>query len=77
MSATYPSQGDKNCGEEVEYEKEERESFSKYILKQKIKEFHTGKFTKQYIRVYLDFVHLNGVIDNLEYLEYKEELDKE
>jgi hypothetical protein len=61
----------------IEYEKEERESFSKSILKQKIKEFHAGKFTKQYIKVYLDFVHLSGIIDNLEYLEFKEELDKE
>ena len=74
MSATYPSTG---CAEKVEYEREERESFSKSILKQKIKEFHTGKFTEQYIKIYLDFVHVNGVIDNLEYLEYKEQLDKE
>jgi hypothetical protein len=77
MSATYPSSGVLCDKKEVEYERECRESFSKSILKERIKEFYSGKLTKQYVMVYLDFTHLSGVIDNLEYLEYKEKLDKE
>jgi len=42
----------------------------------KIEEYKTGKYSKKYIEVYLDFVHLEGVIDNLQYLELKKELQE-
>lgn len=74
----YPS----NCKEEkmsdmyIE-QTEHRKSFSKSILNLKINEFRAGKYSKHYIETYLDFVHMEGVIDNLTYVEYKEKLSKE
>lgn len=48
--------------------------FSVSILKDKIAEYKSGKYTEKYIRTYLDFVHLEGIIDNLQYLELKKYL---
>ena len=50
--------------------------FSKPGLEEKIKEFQAGKYTRRYIEVYLEFMLLNAMLDNLEYLEYKTTLDK-
>ncbi len=52
-------------------------TFSKLILEEKIKEFQAGKYTRRYVEVYLEFMLLNAMLDNLEYLEYKTTLDKE
>jgi hypothetical protein len=30
-----------------------------------------GKYSKKYMEVYLEFVHMEGVITNIEYLGYK------
>jgi len=51
-------------------------TFSKPGLEEKIKEFHAGKYTRKYIETYLDFMVMNAMLDNLEYLEYKVSLDK-
>lgn len=50
--------------------------FSKPDLEEKIKQFHLGKYTRKYMEVYLDFMVMNAMLDNLEYLEYKVSLDK-
>lgn len=52
-------------------------TFSKPSLDEKIKEFLAGKYTRKYIETYLDFMVMNAMLDNLEYLEYKVSLDKE
>jgi hypothetical protein len=48
--------------------------FSKGILKEKIKQFKLGKYTEKYIKTYLDFILMEGIIDNLEYLEFLKEI---
>jgi hypothetical protein len=67
------------CEEKLdrEWEQEYRESFSKSILRQRIAEFQGGKYTKRYMETYLDFVHMSGMISNLDYLEFKAILMKE
>lgn len=52
-------------------------SLSKQNFEQILKEFATGKYTLRYVQIYLEFMVLNAVIDNLEYLEYKQLLSKE
>jgi len=52
-------------------------TFSKEMLADKIKQFHAGKYTRKYMEIYLDFMVMNAMLDNLEYLEYKVSLDKE
>jgi hypothetical protein len=52
-------------------------TFSKVDLDEKIKQFHAGKYTRKYMEVYLDFMVMNAMLDNLEFLEYKVALDKE
>lgn len=67
-------------GEEAktqEWEPEFRETFSKGILKMHLQEYHAGKYTKRYIEAYLEFMHLSGHINNLEYLEFKNVLLRE
>lgn len=54
-----------------EYEKRVEKVFSRSIAQSKIDEYKVGKYTKKYIEAYIDFVHLEGVIDNLEFLEFK------
>ena len=51
-------------------------TFSKSGLEEKLKEFQAGKYTRKYIETYLDFMVMNAMLDNLEYLEYKASLDK-
>jgi len=72
---TYPptANGNKLCEEDrkVEWEQEFRETFSKSILKLRIAEYVGGKYTKRYIQTYLDFMVLSGMVNNLEYLEFK------
>ena len=52
-------------------------TFSKESLENVITEFRTGKYTRRYVEVYLEFMVLNALLNNLEYLEYKVSLDKE
>ncbi len=59
-----------------EYEPEFRECFSKSMLRLRLKEFWGGKVTQKYVETYLDFMHLSGMIDNLEFLEYKNALTR-
>ena len=47
---------------------------SKSILKEKVKQFKLGKYTDKYIRTYLEFILMGGIIDNLEYLEHLKEI---
>ncbi len=61
----------------IEVERSYNHNFSKSILEQKIKEYKAEKYTKKYIQTYLEFMFLNGMIDNLGYLEYKNVLAKE
>ena len=61
-----PYKLEKNCHKE----------FSRSILKHKIEEFKAGKYSQRYIETYLDFVHLEGIIDNLHYLECKKQLQE-
>lgn len=48
--------------------------FSPSILNEKLEEYKAGKYTDKYIRTYLDFVHLEGIIDNIQYLELRKGL---
>lgn len=68
----------KSCEEDkkVEHEPEFYENFSKVILRRRFNEYWGGKYTERYILTYLEFMHLSGMIDNLEYLEFKNALDK-
>jgi hypothetical protein len=59
---------------EVTYEKEYRKTFSKSMIKDKIEQFKLGKYTDKYIRTYLEFVLMEGIIDNLTYLEHLKEI---
>lgn len=52
-------------------------TFSKEVLEYKIEQFRAGKYTYKYMEVYLEFMLMNALLDNLEYLEYKLSLDKE
>lgn len=54
-----------------EYDPTFSEHFSKNTLKLKIAEYFGGKYTPKYIQNYLEFMHINGMITNLDYLEYK------
>jgi hypothetical protein len=65
-----------DCKQTEEYTPEYRETFSKNILKQRINEFEGGKYTRRYMETYLDFVHMSGMISNLDYLEFKGILKK-
>jgi len=58
-------------------EKHYNESFSKSILERHFEEYSAGKYTTKYMEVYLNFMHLSGYINNLEYLEYQPRLVKE
>lgn len=58
-------------------EKHYNESFSRSILVRRFQEYKAGKYTTKYMEVYLNFLHLSGYIDNLEYLEYQPQLVKE
>jgi hypothetical protein len=51
-------------------------SFSKDTLGQVFEELKRGKYTRRYIEVYLDFMFLNSMLNNLEYLEYKTKLEE-
>jgi hypothetical protein len=64
-----------NLLRKVEEEAMYTKHFSKSILNTKIEEFNAGKYTKRYIQTYLDFTHLEGIIDNLQYLEFKSKLE--
>lgn len=61
-------------GEDAICEQEFRESFSKSLLNMRFKEFDGGKITKRYLETYLEFMHLSGMISNLDYLDYKNKL---
>lgn len=50
------------------------EKFSRDILETRMLEFKSGKYTKRYIEAYIEFMVLSGMVSNLEYLEYKNEL---
>jgi hypothetical protein len=52
------------------------ENFSKSILRMRLQEYFSGKYTQRYIETYLEFVHLSGMINNLDYLEFKNILIK-
>ncbi len=56
---------------EFVYEPEFRETFSKPTLKLRVQEFRAGKYTKRYIEAYLEFMVLSGMVNNLDYLEFK------
>ena len=58
-------------------EKHYNESFSRSILARHFEEYKAGKYTTKYMEAYLNFMHLSGYIDNLEYLEYQQKLVKE
>ena len=77
---TYPPNAKSSCPEEdakkPEWEPEFRETFSKSILNMRLKEYWGGKSTQRYIETYLDFMHLSGMLDNLEWLEYKNALGR-
>lgn len=77
-SQTVPGGNLKSCESDrkIEQEPEFFESFSKGILRRRLNEYWSGKYTQKYIEVYLEFIHLSGMIDNLEYLEFKNALDK-
>jgi hypothetical protein len=81
-TGVYPSPpGIKSPGEdskmESSWEPEYRETFSKGMLKMRMQEYQGGKYTKRYIDAYLEFMHLSGMISNLDYLEFKNILLKE
>lgn len=59
-----------------EWEPEFRETFSKGMLKMKLREYWGGKITQRYVETYLEFMHLSGHIDNLEFLEFKNALTR-
>lgn len=46
------------------------------ILKDKIEEYKAGKYTEKYMRTYLDFVHLEGIVDNLQYFDFKKQIEE-
>lgn len=52
-------------------------TFSKDTLDGIFKGLKAEKYTRRYAEVYLEFMFLNSMLDNLEYLEYKAALDKE
>jgi hypothetical protein len=52
-------------------------TFSKQNLEQLFREFQSGKYTRRYMEVYLEFMVLNAMLDNLTYLEYKQLMSKE
>jgi len=70
---TYPGE-DKACEPE---DPQFMEYFSRGLLKTRMIEFRAGKFTKRYVEAYLEFMHLSGMVSNLEYLEYKSTLSEE
>lgn len=61
-------------GQDAECEQEFRETFSKHRLIMCFKEYSGGKITKRYLETYLEFMHLSGMISNLDYLDYKNKL---
>ena len=65
--------------EDVKCEPEKcyNESFSKSILLEKLVQYYAGKYTKRYIDTYLEFCHLSGYLNNLDYLDIKEKMSKE
>lgn len=75
---SYPGETDKCTEEGKSYPegwfKEHVKTFSKAMVDAKIQEYKNGKFSKKYIETYIDFAHFEGVIDNLKYMEYKNEL---
>lgn len=71
---SYPEDCDKS---DKEWEPEFRETFSKGTLRMGIQGYHAGKYTQRFIEVYLEFMHLSGYINNLEYLEFKNKIIKE
>lgn len=54
-----------------EYDRTFQEYFSKGNLKLKIAEYFGGKYTERYIQNYIEFMVINGMLSNLEYLEFK------
>jgi hypothetical protein len=83
MTATVPNAktliayppSDADCDlKQPEYDQKFEKVLSKGILRKKIEEFENGKYSKKYIDTYLEFVHLEGVITNLEYLQFREQL---
>lgn len=56
--------------QEIQY----HENFSNEILKEHFMGYQSGKYTKKYMEVYLEFYHLSGYLSNLDYLEYKVKL---
>src|ERR1035437_6636011 len=71
---SYPGEDVK---QEREWEPEYRETFSKGMLRMRMQEYQGGKYTKRYIDAYLEFMHLSGMINNLDYLQFKNILLKE
>jgi hypothetical protein len=71
---TYPGE---DLKPEREWEPEFVERFSKSLLRMRLQEFYGGKYTRRYIESYLDFMHLSGMVNNLEYLEFKNMLSAE
>ena len=65
------------CDKDSDYDPEIHMGFSKGSLKRKMLEYKAGKYTKRYIETYLEFMHLNGIVDNLDYLEFKTLLTQE
>ena len=43
----------------------------------RMQEYFGGKYTKKYIDTYLEFMVLSGMVNNLEYLEFKGMLARE
>ena len=72
-----PSYPGEDLKPEKEWEPEFRETFSKGILKMRMQEYFGGKYTKKYIDTYLEFMVLSGMVNNLEYLEFKGILARE
>lgn len=60
----------------IQPEKEHRIFITNSITEEKIKQFKLGKYTEKYIKTYLDFILLEGIIDNLQYLEYLKEIEE-
>jgi hypothetical protein len=77
MNANYPTQNS-STGQGIYKESENKyvpektyeKYFSNSIIREKIRQFHSGKYSEKYIRTYLDFILMGGIIDNLIYLEF-------
>ena len=75
--STLVSNGSGNLVWAPSYSDNHNVTFSKQNLEQLFKEFQSGKYTRRYMEVYLEFMVLNAMLDNLTYLEYKQLMSKE